>query len=57
LWVISASGFVWSRLRADVHRMSALKLMEMRLRGRELSLAPHPLGKPHPAVKQILPKP
>ncbi len=35
-WKAGSVGFIWSRLRADVYRMRALKLLEMRLSGREL---------------------
>ena len=37
-WKAGRVGFIWSRLRVDVYRMRALKLLEMRLSGRELRM-------------------
>ncbi len=43
-WRAGRVGYIWSRLRVDVYRMRALKLLEMRLSGRELRLPPGPGG-------------
>ena len=37
-WRAGRVGFIWSRLRADVYRMRALKLLEMQLSGKEIRL-------------------
>lgn len=37
-WRAGRVGFIWSRLRVDVYRMRALKLLEMRLSGKELRM-------------------
>jgi len=37
-WRAGRVGFIWSRLRVDVYRMRALKLLEMRLSGKELKI-------------------
>lgn len=51
-WRAGRVGFIWSRLRVDVYRMRRLKLMEMRLRGKELHLPLIRVGEPHPAAEQ-----
>jgi len=43
-WRAGRVGFIWSRLRSDVYRMRALKLLEMRLKGRELKIPSSPPG-------------
>lgn len=52
-WRAGRVGFIWSRLRADVYRMRANKLLELRLRGRELHLPPNAAtGSRYPVAAQ-----
>ena len=44
-WRAGRVGLIWSRLRVDVYRMRSLKLLEMRLRGKELEVPPPPPGR------------
>jgi len=52
-WRAGRVGFIWANLRGDVYRMRSLKLLEMRLKDRELRLPPSPAtGSPHPLAAQ-----
>lgn len=51
-WRAGRIGYTWASMRVLAYRMWALKVLEMRLRGRELSLPPSPRGAPHPGALQ-----
>lgn len=51
-WRAGRVGFIWAGLRANVYRMRALKLLEMRWKGQELRLPAAPMGLPHPQAIQ-----
>ena len=51
-WRAGRVGFIWSSLRASVYRMWALKLIEMRLTGKELHLPTPRIGTPHIGANQ-----
>jgi glycosyltransferase involved in cell wall biosynthesis len=51
-WRAGRVGYIWSRLRANVYRIRALKLLEMRMSGKELRLPRSPLGDAHPGATQ-----
>ncbi|MEX0372771.1 glycosyltransferase family 2 protein [Spiribacter roseus] len=52
-WRAGRVGWIWSSLRAHVHRMRALKLMEMRIKDEPIRLPPSLTGSPHPDVQEI----
>lgn len=52
-WRAGRVGFIWSRLRVEVYRMRALKLLEMRWTGKELRMPLSPRGRQHPEVDQV----
>ena len=52
-WRAGRIGWIWSSLRANVYRMRALKLLEMRMNGQAIRLPPPPAGSPHPGAQEI----
>lgn len=51
-WRAGRVGYIWSRLRANVYRLRALKLLEMRMNGKELRLPQSLAGDAHPGAVQ-----
>jgi len=51
-WRAGRLGITWAHLRAEVHRMIELKLIEMQSLGQEYELPRTKLGKPDPRVQQ-----
>jgi hypothetical protein len=51
-WRAGRAGFIWARLRAEVHRMIDYKRLEMTWRGRGEDLPKAPRGAPHPGAIQ-----
>lgn len=52
-WRAGRVGFIWSRLRVEVYRMRALKLLEMRWTGKELRMPLSPGDRQHTEVDQV----
>ena len=52
-WRAGRIGWIWSSLRAHVHRMRALKLLEMRIKNEPIRLSPSVTGSPHPDVPEV----
>lgn len=46
-WRAGRVGLIWASMRANVYRMWSLKVLEMRLTGKELYLPSPRIGKPH----------
>jgi len=51
-WRAGRVGFAWAVLRVYVYGLWAAKVMEMRLRGKEIDLARPMVGAPHPGAVQ-----
>src|SRR5579883_2884292 len=49
-WRAGRIGMAWSRLRGDVYRFRAYKLMEMQLQRASYGVPPRPAGSPDPRV-------
>ena len=51
-WRAGRAGHIWARLRVEVYRAWAYKLLEMQMTGRETALPPPRTGSPDPRVPQ-----
>ena len=54
-WRGGRAGFIWARMRGEVHRMRAVKQLEMTWLGTAYDVPPQPPGKKHPEVPHFGP--